>query len=253
MLVNGNGEKNGQCVVSPSRDIFCLAARDWNIDPGSSEAWQMFIKDIDVPSDMSRLPNIPKSSHPKRYCRIVNIALEFDPLWVVDFPETYEDLMKEASPRGFLSRLMYYRFDGNEPGFKVWLIDKDTQWSWNPNWGIHQELRPDQTIEFPVDRFSDYNGDYMEANLALRCEFCTNERSGILAEFLEKVCCLGDDCKDINDNGDPSELFWATTIYDINQQAKLLVRPGNQVELCNKDHRQVPSPQDSDLDSDMGF
>ena len=214
---------------------------------------QMFIKDTGAPSDTTRLPNITKTYYSKRYCRIVNIALGFDPSWVVDLPETYEDLMKEASPRGFLSRLMYYRLDGNEPGFKVWLIDKDTQWSWNPNWGIHQELRPDQTIEFPVDRFSDYNGDYMEANLDLRCEFCTNERSGILAEFLEKVCCLGDDCKDINDNGDPSELFWATTIYDITGQAKLLVRPQNQVELCNKEHRPVPPPQDSESDSDMGF
>jgi len=140
----------------------------------------MFIIDTGGPSDLDQSLNVPGTYHPKHYCRISNIAFEFDPSWVVDFPETYEDFMKEASPRGFISRLMYYRLHGSEPGFKVWLIDKDTQWSWDPRWGIHRGL--------PVDRFSDYDGDYLEANLVLRCTWCANERSKILDDFLDKVC-----------------------------------------------------------------
>jgi hypothetical protein len=152
---------------------------------------------------------------------------------------------------------MYYRLHDNEPGFKIWLIDKDTKWSWNPRWGTHRGLRPDQTVDFPGDRFSDYERDYLEANLALRCKLCANERSGILDDFLDKVCWLGADCRDINRNDDPSELWGGMAIYDINEQARLLVRPGNQVELCTTDHnldnRSLDLDSDLYSDSDMGF
>ncbi|RFN47517.1 hypothetical protein FIE12Z_8234 [Fusarium flagelliforme] len=257
MLIRGNGEKDGQCLVSPFRDMFCLKARDWNIDPGSSRACQMFIKDTDGPSDPNKSPDVPETYRPNHYFRINNIAFEFDPSWVVDFPETYEDLMREASPRGFLSRLMYYRLYESEPGFNIWLIDKDTQWSWNPKWGIHRELLPGQTIDFPVDRFSDYDGDYMEANLVLRCKWCANERSGILDDYLVKVNRLGADCVGINGDEDYELDPGYMSIYDINEQARLLVRPDNQVELCTKDHYLINRSQDSDSDlypdSDMGF
>lgn len=143
----------------------------------------MFIIDTGGPSDTIRILDTPETCHFKHYCRINNIALEFDLSWIVDLFETYEDLMKEASPCGFVSRIVYYQLHGSEPWLKVGLVDKDTEWLWDPKWCIHQGLRPGKIIDYPVDRSSDYDGGFMETNLVLRCKWCANDRSEIHDEL----------------------------------------------------------------------
>jgi hypothetical protein len=73
---------------------------------------------------------------------------------------------------------------------------------------------------------------------------------------LNKVLGLGADCIGINDFsfGD-GEIYDGgfTEIYDITEESRLLVRRGNQVERCIKNHTPVLAPRDSDSDEEVGF
>lgn len=89
-----DGRPDGYCHVNGSEDIFCIRTSRRIFANHLPTMMQMRIQGTD--SDGLGFP-------------IKNIAIEFDPTWLIDFPATDSDMRAENSPRGLFLLLLQLR------------------------------------------------------------------------------------------------------------------------------------------------
>ncbi|CEI39861.1 hypothetical protein FVEN_g2139 [Fusarium venenatum] len=223
MKIKGiDGGSGGYCLVDPSRDIFCIRARSWNVDKDLFKVQEMGISD----SQLGGLINF----------RIVkNIAFEFDPTWLINLPNEV-DLMAESSPRGLFSRPVQNRYRFNPTAPNIWLIDRETRRSRRQCSYCHVPSAPyiDYTEEYYVEGKSD----------ALCVMLESDERSQALPLFLKSL-------KD--------RVYWSEATCNIDH-VRFIFRRGRQVDLCDRDghpkhehgwdiiHQLYDQRQNNDLD-----
>jgi hypothetical protein len=109
-----------QLMVQPIMDMFCFKSKDWQF-ARSWLQWSEFF--VDMPFTTFLFGHVP----------FRNMALEFDPSWNLDFPQTISDLVEESSARGYIADAMF-TLAHDHRAFKsmyleVWLIDHDAFWS----------------------------------------------------------------------------------------------------------------------------
>lgn len=97
-------------LVNTYRDLFCLTFPNWPLE-------------IDLPSVFWNLyfPSNHYGHGPIRY-----LAIEFDPSWNLNFPNSYSQLLEEPSARGFLARVVKDCTNEELECF-IWLIDRSVR------------------------------------------------------------------------------------------------------------------------------
>ncbi|KAF4341245.1 hypothetical protein FBEOM_4844 [Fusarium beomiforme] len=233
---------NWHAAVLPTQDVFCIKASNWDILHGNSEAWKVAIPTVSSagPSNIS-----------------INIALESDPYWNIDLPESYYDLMTEISPRGSLAWILYNTFIHSSAKPKIWITDRTVYWAqrrfFDPN---HTE-----------NGFHDCDTEYVPAGLCSARRHCLGEESSELRRFQRKLDNIGEVCKKYHSNytelvGDFDWEF--REIFETTSELNLLAYRDTEVEFCDRtEHRGMyprPTPtsnhdedEEADTDSYMMF
>ncbi|SCO76106.1 uncharacterized protein FRV6_00318 [Fusarium oxysporum] len=89
ILTSRNTHEEQGYMVFPRRDIFCIRTTDWKSLPQHFEHWSTGLPFFD-PLSSSIIP-------------VCTLAIEFDSSWIVDLPETLEELKAENSARGLVA------------------------------------------------------------------------------------------------------------------------------------------------------
>ncbi|KAF4944804.1 hypothetical protein FGADI_12399 [Fusarium gaditjirri] len=203
--------------VCPTKDIFCIKASNWSRLREYHDLWKVFLP-VNGLSSSIHLP-------------VDNIALEFDPAWNKDLPESDYDLMSEESERGFLSRFFYNSYLNNSTNPTFWIIEKTGQWTWNPSYR-GETSQP----------FLDYHMEYIQVQPYNRCHHCHNYHhlDGVfesIRDFLHKLGDMGRACEQDHPNYQPSSIddveYGAfCEQFVITSGGKYLARRNKKVDLC---------------------
>lgn len=97
-------------MFQPEKDIFCYTFGDWDLlGTSRQDLLQQYVEHtyLGIPGD------------------IKHVAIEFDSSWTLDWPETYEELERESSPRAFILRLLEGCIQRTMKCF-VWVIDRQS-------------------------------------------------------------------------------------------------------------------------------
>lgn len=104
-------------MVQPQRDLFCFHVQGW--DTGFVLPHPSTLRAFERPVCGSR----GLGPEDTQWTSVQHFALEFDSRWNENWPRSPDELMGEASPRGFIARLIL-RAVLTEVGFFIWLIDR---------------------------------------------------------------------------------------------------------------------------------
>lgn len=112
ILPSRNSDEPHGYMVYPQQDIFCIRTGDWKSLPESFEQCNTGLPSFD-----------PLSSAivPTR-----TLGIEFDSSWIVDLPDTLEELKAENSARGLVATWMEGVASGWVQTPQLYLIDKGT-------------------------------------------------------------------------------------------------------------------------------
>ncbi|KAF4944809.1 hypothetical protein FGADI_12404 [Fusarium gaditjirri] len=112
ILTSRSTHEGQRYMVSPRRDIFCIRAMDWKSLPQRLEDCKASLLFFD-----------PLSSS---IISVYTLAIEFDSSWIVDLPETLEELKAENSARGLVATWIEGAASGWVKTPRFYLIDKGT-------------------------------------------------------------------------------------------------------------------------------
>ncbi|KAF5610648.1 uncharacterized protein FSUBG_2909 [Fusarium subglutinans] len=111
-LTSRNIDEGRGYKVFPRRDIFCIRTTDWKSLPQHFEDCETGLPSFDHLSSSIVLN--------------CTLAIEFDSSWIVDLPETLEELKAENSARGLVATWMESVASGWVKTPRLCLIDKGT-------------------------------------------------------------------------------------------------------------------------------
>ncbi|KAL5590782.1 hypothetical protein FOBRF1_014339 [Fusarium oxysporum] len=112
ILTSRNTHEEQGYIVFPRRDIFCIRTTDWKSLPQHFEHCSTGLPFFD-PLSSSIIP-------------VCTLAIEFDSSWIVDLPETLEELKAENSARGSVATWIESVASGWVRAPQLYLIDKGT-------------------------------------------------------------------------------------------------------------------------------
>ena len=169
---NGEGGEKCRMLVNPSRDIFCIKVDDWqSIHRGYIKMQFIRYNDEDKHSvqrwsldEYQRLFKEPKVKH---------IALEFDPSWVADIPDSFVDMKRENSARGYLVDWLSKNADTTRYDGRSSIIDKEAKWI---------AKRSVQTV------CQDFDTEYVEIGWSAVADTSYEGLSPSAAAFMNKIC-----------------------------------------------------------------
>ncbi|EFY89750.1 hypothetical protein MAC_04182 [Metarhizium acridum CQMa 102] len=136
------GNQAWNLVVQPQRDLFCFHVQGWGMDfllphPSVLQVLQ---------SPVCGRWRLDRDEHTQP-TSVQHFALEFDSSWNTDWPKGPDELLGEASPRGFVARLIL-RAVLAEVGFFIWLIDGDVPAPNKPLEHAHGQVFYDMDAEY---------------------------------------------------------------------------------------------------------
>ncbi|KAF5716057.1 hypothetical protein FGLOB1_2750 [Fusarium globosum] len=112
ILPSRNSDEPHVYMVYPQQDIFCIRTGNWKSLPESFEQCNTGLPSFD-PLSSAIIPT-------------PTLAVEFDSSWIVDLPETLDELKAENSPRGLVATWMEGVASGWVQTPQLYLIDKGT-------------------------------------------------------------------------------------------------------------------------------
>ncbi|KAG8667359.1 hypothetical protein FPOAC2_12523 [Fusarium poae] len=163
------GEVTCRMLIYPSRDIFCIHVEDWIALHRDAGTYDLGLQTSFIRYDKAYyhelLPN--------------NIALEFDPSWLMDilsFKYIYK-LGNENSARGYLSHLLSRNHWTEIDVEGIWIIDKEAKW-------FTSLPKHHDTV------YQDCDAEYVEVKWADVVNYTGNGSSATASKFIEKLDCL---------------------------------------------------------------
>ncbi|KAF5552088.1 hypothetical protein FPHYL_9035 [Fusarium phyllophilum] len=162
ILPSRNTDEAHGYMVIPRRDVFCLRTADWKALPQNFEDCKSGLPSFD-PLSSSIVPTY-------------TLAIEFDSSWIVDLPETLQQLKAENSARSLVATWMEGVASGWVKTPQLYLIDKGTL--------LVQKTRGYSPVYHDCDgkyiRMHEWCGDAISAFIHALGEFLPLERYGDL-------------------------------------------------------------------------
>ncbi|KAF4465911.1 tetracycline resistance [Fusarium albosuccineum] len=209
VVATQEGHEARHLMVYPSQDIFCVTANNTN--------WESLLSSWDVK----------------------NIALEFEPSWILDFPRDLFDLNDGKSSRGFLAQVLINMALSHSWSAVFWLIDKSARWRARPDRDISTVFSDSDGEYVEIDWSEIYSGGEDESDIRsdgdyeskiqsdAECESPIVQFINKLAEFDEQIWLLLIDGLIVW--GDIEASDWWRYTFSIKESIRLLVRRDNQV------------------------